>query len=111
MAYVFVVKCLLSVGLLPRNASQAFGSAIGRLWHLLDVHHRRIVCANLRLAYGNEKSEVEIRRISQDVFQNLGKLIFEIGWLMRLSPQKFGRYFEVRGWKPVTTKFGWSAVN
>ena len=99
MAYVFVVKCLLSVGLLPRNASQAFGSAIGRLWHLLDVHHRRIVRANLRLAYGNEKSEVEIRRISRDVFQNLGKLIFEIGWMMRLKPKQFGRHFRVKGWQ------------
>lgn len=99
MAYALVVQCLNSVGLLPPNASRVIGNSIGRLWHLLDVHHRRIVRSNLRLAYRNEKSESEVRRIGRDVFQNLGRLIFEIGWLMRLNPRKFGRYFEVRGWE------------
>lgn len=98
IAYAFVVNCLLSVGLLPRNACQALGSGIGRLWHLLDMHHRRIVRDNLRLAYGDEKREAEVRQISRDVFQNLGKLLFEIGWMMRLNPREFGRYFEVKGW-------------
>jgi len=99
MAYAVVIRCLRCVGLLPQSASQAMGSVVGRVWHLLDVHHRRVVRANLRLAYGDEKSEEEIRRIGRDVFQNLGNLIFEIGWLMRLKPRHFGRHIQVTGWR------------
>jgi KDO2-lipid IV(A) lauroyltransferase len=53
----------------------------------------------LRLAFGSEKSEVEIRRIGRDVFKNLGNLLFEIGWMIRLKPKQFGHYFEVNGWQ------------
>ena len=98
LAYAGIIKCLLAVGLLPLRRSRALGSGIGGLWYRLDGHHRRIVRDNLRLAFGSDKSEAEIRRISRKVFQNLAMLLFEVGWLMRLDPRRFGRYFTVKGW-------------
>lgn len=99
LADAVVYRCLLAVGLLPLRRSRAIGGGIGDLWYLLDRHHRRIVRDNLRLAYGDGMSEADIRRISRKVFQNLGMLLFEIGWLMRLDSRRFGRYFTVRGWR------------
>lgn len=99
LAYAGVIRSLLAVGLLPLRHLRAIGAGIGDLWYLLDGHHRRIVRNNLRLAYGRDMSEAEIRRISRKVFQNLGMLLFETGWLMRLDSRRFGRHFTVRGWR------------
>ena len=57
--------------------AMALGRIIGNLAYLLDVPHRRIVRANLRLAFP-EWSPEKIRLTSKRVFHNLGATVVEI---------------------------------
>jgi KDO2-lipid IV(A) lauroyltransferase len=70
---------------------------MGRSSFLANKKHREIALNNLTLAYANEKSSREIRILAKKVFENLGKIIFEIGWFSRLDRRDFDKYFRIDG--------------
>lgn len=71
------------------------GNGLGRLFFCVDKRHRNIALDNLRLAFGREKTADEIQALAEKVFQNLGRILFEIGWALRLDPDDFGRFFSI----------------
>jgi KDO2-lipid IV(A) lauroyltransferase len=72
---------------------------------LLDKKHRTIVNKNLSWAFREERSYKEIRLLARQVFGNLGKLLFEIGWALRLEQRQFDRYFRIVGLSNLHTAF------
>jgi KDO2-lipid IV(A) lauroyltransferase len=72
---------------------------------LVDKKHRNIVYRNLSNAFGDEKTCEEIRLLARQVFENLGKLLFEIGWALRLEQRQFDRYFRIVGLSNLQAAF------
>jgi KDO2-lipid IV(A) lauroyltransferase len=60
------------------------GRWIGRLAHLLDASHRRVVRQNLRFTHPQWPAE-RIRRMTRGVFENIGATLMEILWITRLD--------------------------
>ena len=87
-------KC---IGLIPRELGPRVGGFLGHIAFLADKRHREIALNNLTLAYGDEKSPREIRILAKNVFENLGKIVFEIGWFSTLSRNDFDKYFRIDG--------------
>lgn len=88
------------IGLIPMKWGASLGSALGTVWYGLDRRHRRIAIANLRQAFGREKTSREIDALGRRTFQNLGRLLFEVGWLQRLTPREVSKYFVLEGFTP-----------
>ena len=86
-----------SLGLIPRPISMAMGKTLGWLWWILDKRRRTIALNNLTIAFGQEKSEADRTALARRVFMNLGKVIFELGWSLRLNPKHFEHYFQIKG--------------
>ena len=86
-----------SLGLIPRPISMMMGNMLGWLWWILDKNRRSIALNNLETAFSQEKSEAERTVLARQVFKNLGKVIFELGWSLRLNPKKFESYFRISG--------------
>jgi len=87
-------KCM---GLVPRGLGLRVGGFLGRTSFLANRKHREIAISNLSLAYGDEKSPREIRSLAKKVFENLGKILFEIGWFARLNRRDFDKHFRMDG--------------
>ncbi|MCG6906946.1 MAG: lysophospholipid acyltransferase family protein [Desulfobacteraceae bacterium] len=88
------------IGLIPMQPAAALGDALGGLWYRLDRRHRKIARANLKIAFGREKTSREIDLLARRSFQNLGRLLFEVGWLQGLAPGEVARHFSLEGFTP-----------
>ena len=58
---------------------------LGSMLFYVDKKHRGIAMDNLTYAFGHEKQPEEIKRIARQVFINLAKVLFEIGWSLHLE--------------------------
>lgn len=67
----FFVWCL------PYRALMALARGIGYVAYALNLKHRKIIKANLRLCFG-EKSEEQIRQITLNIYKNFAKFGFDM---------------------------------
>lgn len=58
---------------LPLRWVAGLGRAGGALTYLLDARHRRVAQRNLRMCFGREKSERELREIARENFRRIGE--------------------------------------
>ncbi len=65
--------------------------------YYLDLEHRKIALQNLRIAFGREKSEKEIRSIMKRNFQNLGMTAIEFFRLPRMDVEAFQSKVNIEG--------------
>ena len=70
---------------------------LGRIGYRLARGHRRIAIDNLATAFGKEKTREEISALAQEAFVNMARMIFEIGWSIRLPEHRFCDYFKISG--------------
>ncbi len=93
-----VIKILFKlIGLIPRKLAFRLGNLMGQILFLADRKHRKIALNNLTYAFGHEKNPSEIQILARRVFKNLGQIIFEIGWSLRLEGKDFQKYFNIQG--------------
>lgn len=85
------------LGAIPRPMSGRICDRLGSLLFRLDRKHRRIALANLHRAFGEEKSDAEIRAIAERVFQQLARILFEIGWSLRFDLADLARHISING--------------
>lgn len=71
----------------PATAGRV-GIVFGDLARALDSRHRRIARHNLRMVFGDTKSEEEIRRIIKEVFRNIGQTAAEFFQIPSLTYEK-----------------------
>lgn len=83
------------LGLIPRKLRNRLANGIGRLWYALDGRHRRIALDNLARAYAGERSAGQQRLLARAVFQNLVRVVFEMGWFLHVKPREFGKHLSV----------------
>jgi KDO2-lipid IV(A) lauroyltransferase len=88
-----ILRCLAAVltrifGWLPPAAAGYIGIFLGDFVRVLDIRHRRIARKNLRMAFGSEISESEIRGIIKEVFRNIGQTAMEFFQIPSLTYEK-----------------------
>ena len=74
LALYYLARVIIGfVQSLPLKWVARLGRAGGALAHLLDARHRRVARRNLRLCFGGEKSERELRDIARENFRRIGE--------------------------------------
>ena len=98
LAYQAIRLLVCAMGLLPREWGLSTGAFLGRLVFALDRRHREVALNNLRYAYGSEMTPKEVRETARKVFENFGKVLFEVCWSWQLlGEKKLFTYFRVDG--------------
>ncbi|HEX2695164.1 MAG TPA: hypothetical protein VHP61_05380, partial [Acidobacteriota bacterium] len=82
---------------LPRSWCLRFGRGLGTLAFRCSRHYRRIALANLRQAFGREKSLAELRAIGLDSFRRFGGTVADIFKLFHWKPANLGKLVDVEG--------------
>lgn len=73
LVYRFVQFFIFLSNILPRVAWLKFSGVLGRIAYMFAGKTRKLVVAHLKYAYGNEKSDQELRSLGWKVFELLGK--------------------------------------
>jgi len=69
-AYLAILAGIRLIRLLPRHAAMAVMRVAAMLYYYLSNQNRQRTIQHLTLAFGNEKSPAEIRRIGRNVFRH-----------------------------------------
>ncbi len=95
--YRLIVALFNIIGLIPRKASIRLGNGIGYIWFRIHKKRRKVAIDNLTLAFGNEMTIREIDALALHSFQNLSRIIFEIGWALRQHKKDYTKHFYIKG--------------
>ena len=76
--YYLARVAIFFVYLWPRNAGLFIAARLGSLVYYILPKYRRQTLVNLKLAFGEEKTSLELKEIARKVFENLGKNAFEL---------------------------------
>ncbi|MDH3575558.1 MAG: lauroyl acyltransferase [Desulfobacteraceae bacterium] len=87
------------LGFFPRTWTARMADFLGGMLFCVDKKHRGIVMDNLTYAFGHEKQPEEIKKIARQVFINLVKVVFEIGWSLKLDERSLAKYFKIDGFR------------
>jgi KDO2-lipid IV(A) lauroyltransferase len=85
------------INLLPEGCSYQLGRLLGSMAFHIDWERRKVALENLHLAFGQEKSEEEVRAIARRTFQNLGMMAVEFFRIPGMDVEAFKGRVEVEG--------------
>jgi KDO2-lipid IV(A) lauroyltransferase len=95
--YAFIASIGFFIRHLPPRVALLWGSGLGDLMYYVLKSRRKIAMSNLQLAFGNEKTEPELKRIARQSFRNLGKNIAELLRFPLLNGQNLWDLVTVEG--------------
>ena len=85
---------LAAVPRLPRGAVRALARGLGLAAYWLSAGTRRLGMENLDLAFGEEKTRAEKRRILRESLRNFSLTMLDVLWFSKDSERKMARWFE-----------------
>lgn len=97
LEYAAFRALMLVFAILPRGWCLRFGAALGGLAYRLDRHHRRIALANLRQAFGHDKSAGELEAVARDSFHSFGRTVADIFKLFHWKPGSIAGLIDIEG--------------
>jgi len=97
LTYLILKGFSLFINLLPEGLSLWMGRQLGVIGFCLDREHRKVALQNLRIAFGQERSEEELHIIAKNTFQNLGMMAMEFFRIPRMDVENFKKRLVVEG--------------
>jgi Kdo2-lipid IVA lauroyltransferase/acyltransferase len=91
---LFLRLGLLVIPRLSRGVIKAAAAAAGRVGYVCCPGQRRIAMANLRIAFGDSKSEKEIQAIAAKSFQVAALVIMDFMWFRKDASARMSRHVE-----------------
>ena len=88
VAFIFTI--------IPLKVGLAIASTLGTFVYYILPRYRQLTIDNLRFAFGNEKSEDELKGIAKRVFQNLGKNAVELVNLPKFNKARMDKFVRFR---------------
>lgn len=84
-------------GRLSPAATCRVGTVVGDIWRMVDRRHRMVTRHNLRMVFGETKSEEELNRIEKDVFRNIARTAVEFFQIPMLTSERAYDMFTPEG--------------
>ena len=94
------------VPLLSRKACFRLGQTLGALMSIFDRHRYRIALTNLEVAFGNQLSVEDRRKIARESFQHFARTMLDLLWSPGLTLENFSRYIELQNLEETTLGTG-----
>jgi len=95
--YLFLKGFSLFINVLPEGFALWMGRQLGTVMYFLDLEHRKVAIQNLHIAFGQEKSEEEMRSIAKKNFQNLGMMAVEFFRIPGMDLETYQKKVETEG--------------
>lgn len=97
ITYLILKGFSFFINLLPEDLALWIGRRLGNGMYYLDFEHRKVAIQNLHIAFGQERSEGEIRSIAKKNFQNLGMMTTEFFRIPKMDVKTFKKRVKIEG--------------
>src|SRR5216117_1803197 len=100
---------LLAAKLVPlcsRRVCYHLARIVGALMSLLDRHRYHVALANLEVAFADQHSADERRKIVRESFQYFARTMVDLLWSPRLTQENFSRYIELQNFEETARGTG-----
>jgi len=94
-AYIAVRVLNIILSVVPISVSLWLGRRLGDLAFFVNKDRRLVAYANLKAAFGAEKSPRELRRITKSVYRNMVQTFVEVLNLTKIDRKYVDRYIEI----------------
>ena len=95
--YFGISTFMYLLGFIPISIGNIIGDSLGFVWFYIDKKHRKLTCKNIRLAFRDEKTDKEIKKIAKTVFQNTARMLFEHTKFHKTKRQDWHKMFSITG--------------
>ena len=90
--YRIIYSLVRILSFIPFHVSQFVGRILGRAFVMIPMRRTKDSLDNLRHAFDENLTEVEIRRLNIRVLMHFGEMLFEVPHLLRLNRENLDRY-------------------
>src|SRR6266853_2119961 len=87
------------VPLLPRRGCFYLAHFLGMLMSIFDRHRYGVALNNLEVAFGNQLSIQQRRKIARESFEHFARTMLDLLWSPRLTRENFSRYIELQNFE------------
>src|SRR6266513_4889922 len=94
------------IPLCSRKACYRLAQLAGALLSVLDRHRYHVALSNLEVAFGEQLSARQRRKIARESFQHFARTMVDLLWSPRLTPENFSRYVELQNLEETTIGTG-----
>jgi KDO2-lipid IV(A) lauroyltransferase len=94
------------VPLLSRKACFHLARVLGALMSMFDRHRYSVALNNLEVAFGNQLSIRDRRKIARESFQHFARTMLDLLWSARLTRENFSRYVEMENFEEISRGTG-----
>jgi lauroyl/myristoyl acyltransferase len=94
------------VPLLSRKACLHLARVLGALMSMFDRHRYSVALNNLEVAFGNQLSIQDRRKIARESFQHFTRTMLDLLWSPRLSRENFRDYIEFENLEEIDRATG-----
>jgi KDO2-lipid IV(A) lauroyltransferase len=94
------------IPLCSRKACYQLAQVSGTLLSFLDRHRYQIALSNLEVAFGDQLSVRERRRIARESFKQFARTMVDLLWSPRLTPLNFLWYIELQNFEETMRDTG-----
>jgi KDO2-lipid IV(A) lauroyltransferase len=95
--YRFITSIIFILNLLPRKSSVSLGGFLGKLAYFIIADARKRTRNNLRIAFGKEKDERELKKLTLNVFENAGKNVADAVRLKDMKWEEIEKITQIEG--------------
>jgi Kdo2-lipid IVA lauroyltransferase/acyltransferase len=96
LGVVFATKL---IPMLPRKACFCFAGFLGAVISIFDRKGRKVALSNLEVAFGEQYSPGERRKIVRHSFQYFAQTMLDLFWSPRLTRENFRRYIKLENFE------------
>src|SRR5213078_4455850 len=94
------------IPLCSRKSCYRLAHLAGTLLSFLDRQHYHVALSNLEVAFGNQLSLRERRKIARESFQHFARTMVDLLWSPRLTQENFSRYIELENFEETASGTG-----
>jgi KDO2-lipid IV(A) lauroyltransferase len=95
--YRFITSIIFVLNLLPRKSSISLGGFLGKLAYFIIADARKRTQNNLKIAFGEEKDERELKKLASLVFENVGKNMADAVRLKNMKWEEIEKITKIEG--------------
>ncbi len=85
--------------LLPLRFSLFVGRSLGGLAFMINKKRRSIAYTNLKAAYRGQKTPAQLKKLTMDVYKNLGCVLMEVLRFPVMNEKYFKKYVKINGFE------------
>src|SRR5438309_7703177 len=89
------------VPLLPRRGCFYLARFLAMLMSIFDRHRYGVALNNLEVAFGNQVSIQQRRKIARESFEHFARTMLDLLWSPRLTRENFSRYIELENFDEI----------